>query len=280
MVKNLRHIFDYYQNHTDKNKFDINITGGEPTVWPDLHNYCKELQEQHNVMTSIQSNGSRTVRWWKDNAKIFSKVLLSYHVGEGNLEHFTEVADICYEEGTFVVVTVCMDPKNWNKCIQAIDHFKSKSRNKWYIRLQHLEGNNIVYNEEQRNFLLRPVIRLPNFLYAIKHFKKFYNKESKIKFDTGKIIKASQHEISINGWNHFKGWECNLGIDSFQINYDGSISGGCGQKLFENYNIYDVQFEKKFNPLIKSVTCEIDICGCVPEINLNKKIIPINLQRS
>lgn len=275
VVKNLRHIFDYYQKNTDKNKFDINITGGEPTVWPDLHNYCKEIQQHHDVMTSIQSNGSRTLRWWKENAKIFSKVLLSYHHKEADLKHFTEVANICYEEGTFVVVTVCMDPLNWDQCLAAIDYFKSNSRNRWYIRLQHLEGNNIVYTDEQKKFLLKTVQRIPNLIYAFSHRKKFYDKESRIKFDNGSIKKAEQHEITINEWNHFLGWECNLGVDSFQINYDGSISGGCGQSLFNYSNIYDENFTKVFSPEIKPVVCNIDTCGCVPEINLSKRMIPI-----
>lgn len=275
MVKNLRHIFDYYKKNTNKNKFDINITGGEPTVWPDLQDYCKLIQEENDVMTSLQSNGSRTLRWWKDNAKIFSKVLLSYHYKESNIKHFTEVADICYEQGTFVVVTVCMDPLNWNECVAAIDYFKKHSKYKWYIRLQFLEGKEIIYTDEQKTFLHQTVQRYPNFWYALKNIKKFYNKESSIKFDNGTTRKLSQHEISINNWNHFKGWECNLGVDSFQINFDGTISGGCGQSLFDNLSIYDQNFTYKFYPNINPVICSIDSCTCVPEINLSKKVIPI-----
>lgn len=274
MVKNLRHIFNHYQTHTNKNKFDINITGGEPTLWPYLQDYCYELQEQHDVMISLQSNGSRTLRWWEQHANIFSKVLLSYHHKEGNLEHFTNVADTCYEQGTFVVVTVCMDPAAWQKCLDAVEYFKNNSKHKWYIRIQKLEGN-VFYSSEQNEYLLKAVKRLPDLLYAFKHRRKFYNKESKIEFDTGLIKKADQHEISTNGWNHFKGWECNLGVDSFQIGYDGRISGSCGQTLFKDINLYDPDLCDKFNPAIQPVVCQIDTCLCVPEINLSKKIIPL-----
>lgn len=273
MVKNLKHIFNQY---TDKSVFDINITGGEPTLWPDLQDYCKEIKAEHNVMLSLQSNGSRTLRWWEENSHLFSKVLLSYHHKEADLEHFVAVADTCYRN-TFVVVTVCMDPDNWDKCIDAIEYLKRNSKHKWYIRLQKLEGN-FKYTPTQIEFLKQPVVRLPNLFHAFRHRHKFYNKESKVQFENGKILKINQHDISLNDWNVFTGWECNLGVDSMYIGPDGFIGGSCGQRLFDgtqNYSLYDPEFEKHFNPQITPTICSISKCICVPEINLTKKIIPL-----
>jgi hypothetical protein len=40
--------------------------------------------------------------------------------------------------------------------------------------------------------------------------------------------------------------------------------------LFENYNINDVDFIEKFNPVIKPKICDMDFCGCQPEQLLDK----------
>lgn len=280
MVKNINHIFNQYRKHTNKTLFDINITGGEPTLWPDLQEYCKEIKKEHNVMISLQSNGSRTLRWWEENAHLFSKILLSYHHKEADIDHFISVADMCYEKNSFVVVTVCMDPGNWGKCINIVEYLKSNSKHKWYIRLQKLEGN-FHYTADQILYLKKPVKRFPNLIYAFRHRHKFYNKESKVKFNNGKIVKMNQHDISLNHWNQFENWECNIGVDSLAIGPDGVIGGSCGQKLYNEsdyYNLYDEDFEIKFNPVIQPSICRIPRCLCVPEINLSKKTIPIVLK--
>jgi len=274
-ANNFKSLFDYYLSNTNKKKFSLEITGGEPTLWPDLQLFCKEIQTHYNVMISLQSNGSRTLRWWNENSQLFSKVLLSYHIQESNITSFIEVADTCYANDTFVVATVCMDPNSWDQCLNAIDSMKN-SKYRWYIRLQKLE--NIEYTPDQMSFLMKPIIRLPNLWYAWKHRSKFYNKESKGKFLNGSVKTLSQHEISLNKWNHFYNWECNLGVDSLFITPDGVITGTCNQILFnekKNYNIFDPDFSNNFNPTIKPLTCKSIGCYCVPEINLSKRSIPI-----
>lgn len=271
VAKNINFLFDYYKQHTHKRKFDINITGGEPTLWPDLDKFCKTFKDRNDTFITLQSNGSRTLRWWNENGYVFDKVLLSAHHKEIDIDHFINVADTLYDQGVYVVVTVCMDPNGWDESVALIKKLES-SKNRWYIRLQKLEGN-FTYTPDQVKFLKSPVVRLPNLIYAWKHRKKFYNKESKVKFDNGKIKQMSSHEISLNNWNHFKGWDCNLGVDSLFINLNGELTGTCSQKIYDKdfyYNINDTDFTEKFNPAITPTRCDNYGCYCVPEINMTK----------
>lgn len=271
VANNMKHLFSHYKQNSNKKIFDINITGGEPTLWPDLHKFCLDIKQDNDVMISLQSNGSRTLRWWQENGSVFSKVLLTAHHKDADIGHLITVADTLYALGVFVVVTVCMDPDHWEECVKIVEELK-KSRRRWYIRLQKLEGN-FEYTDEQKKYFKNPVKRLPGIIYAWKNRHKFYNKESKVRFNNNKIKTMSSHEISLNHWNHFNGWSCNLGVDSIFIDLGGNITGSCQQKIYGEdfyYNINDQDFVEKFSPTIAPTKCRQLGCYCVPEINMTK----------
>jgi hypothetical protein len=76
------------------------------------------------------------------------------------------------------------------------------------------------------------------------------------------------------------GWECTVGVNWIAIKHDGTVSGICGNGLFENnerYNIFSDDFTEKFNPIIKNTICNIEQCWCLYEANMPKrKVIPIH----
>jgi len=281
VAKNFNHLFDYYVDHTNKRKFDIQLIGGEPTMWSNLPEFCSAIREKHNVSIMIVSNGSRTLRWWKDNGHLFDHVQLSCHHKEVDVDHFIEVADTLYDLNVVVTALVLMDPYEWDKCVNLVEKLKTSKR-RWAINLQALESNSsykISYTKEQADWLEKNTrVRYGNPFYLMRNmFKAYmYQKEPKAVFPNGTKKRLTNHAITLNGWNHFNGWECNLGVDSIFIPLDGSITGTCLQKLYNKdfyYNIYDEDFAKNFTPEIKPVICRQLGCYCVSEINLQKKKI-------
>lgn len=67
IVKSGRKLFDAYKNKFNKDVLHINLHGGgEPTMWPHIEQFCKEIKEQHNVKKKL----------FKDcNLNIFSAIL-------------------------------------------------------------------------------------------------------------------------------------------------------------------------------------------------------------
>ena len=56
VIKNFRTLFDEYTQKLNKTKFNlIIIGGGEPTMWPHIEQFCKEIKETHNVNINIIS---------------------------------------------------------------------------------------------------------------------------------------------------------------------------------------------------------------------------------
>lgn len=274
-VENLLHVIRHYRKN-GKSRIFLQIIGGEPTLWPQLGEFA-EIFAKENCIISIATNGSRTLRWWKENGKYFHKVILSCHHKEMNLEHNISVADILYESGSIVDASVLMDPAEWEKCVSIVNLLK-KSKHRWTIVASEIIHDSVHYTEEQKKYLKSYIKRIPNLWYYFKNNKHHTTKVT-ITYEDGSKRKVKNNGIQLEKNNHFFGWECNVGVDSFFINKDGQISGACGQKLYrENlfYNLYDEDFKNKFKPKIKTVICSKNDCVSQAEVNLRKhKVIPI-----
>ena len=278
-VKHLLHVIRHYRANGKKRVF-LHIIGGEPTIWPRLGEFA-EIFSKENCYISISTNGSRTLRWWREYGKYFSKVILSCHHQEMNLEHNIAVGDILYESGCIIDASVLMDPNAWDKCVSIVEGLR-KSKRRWSILASEVMHSTVNYTEEQRKYLHGYLKRMPNLWYYFKNNKHPVDNVV-VTFENGSKKRAKSNWIRLAKLNHFKGWDCNVGIDSFFINKDGRISGACGEKLYrENfyYNLYDLDFEQKFNPTIQTVICSLSDCVCQPEINLKKhkiiELVPIS----
>ena len=273
---NLGHLIEHYRAH-GKKKIVINLTGGEPTLWPDLDVFVKYFYEKYNCTFSLITNGSRTLNWWKTNAQYFDRISISVHHSANNTEHIKTVADTIYEQGVIVEAQVMMDMTNWIWCQSIVNELKTSKR-RWMISAKEiLVDNEIIYNDQQKEYFKNSIKRYPNIFYFLRNNKLDIKRFSVI-LENGKRKSVSNSAIIVNDWNHFKGWECNLGVDSIFVDYTGRISGTCGEYLFGKdfyYNLHDQDFTDNFHPRITPVICTKDGCYCTPEVNLKKRIISI-----
>lgn len=291
VIKNFNHFLKQYREKLGKTKFHLKLGGGEPTLWKGLEYFISEIKKENNVYVSLISNGSRTLRWWKQNGHLIDNVTLSYHVAQANVEHHIDVADTMFELGKKVTVSVLMDPDNWNKAVNDIEYMKAYSKYKWFIQTTevieptHMALNSIKiitkeerrYTSDQKKYMRWSLKRIPGVLWFIRNIRSLKKDiklwESRAVLDNGSILKARSQTYINNNWNAFKGWECNLGIESLMINWDGNIVGACGQTLYgldTSFNILDKDFVKKFNPIFKPVICGINNCFCQPETHISK----------
>ena len=273
LVKNFTKLVNQYKSNGKKNIY-LHIIGGEPTLWPDLGNFVVEMKKLGCII-SMSTNGSRTIRWWKENAKYFDKVTLSCHHAEMDISHNIQVADILYENSCIVDASVLMDPGAWDKCVSIVEELKT-SKYRWCIVASEVLHQKILYTQEQTTYLEDHIKRRPNIFWFLKN-NKYYVDKIQVVFENGKSKKVLSNWIRLQKLNHFKGWNCNIGVDNIFITKEGTITGTCGAKLFGKpfyYSIYDEDFETNFNVKISSTICEADVCNCQAEINL-KKFIPM-----
>jgi organic radical activating enzyme len=248
-LKTFKEIFDRYK----KRKYNLFIAGGgEPTLWPKLEYFCEKVKELANCRIVLISNGSRTLRWWEDNAKFIDEAVLSCHVQDVNIDHFINVADTLYERGTEVLGLMLMDAQEWNRCVEYINKMLD-SRLPWNVQAKEVvssPGRDIdSYTQEQMDFLRDPIKR-----FTISKDLSQYNYVQSLGFYNDKQFTATANTYIMNKQNYFKGWKCNMPLERIAVDAGLNVKASCG-----------VKFDK-----LEAVICTKDCCDCQPDTHITK----------
>ena len=283
LLSNFKHLLDVYQKDFGKKEMKLEITGGEPTLWPELGNFASSLKSHiDNINIEITTNGSRTIRWWKENSKAFDEIHLSLHSVEGDAAHMIEVADYLYNEtDCHVAVNVIMDPDNWENSMRNLK-LMVEHPTPWLVKTwllinteRHIKSN---YTEEQLSFMSQKVHKKPPDDRIQKLIsKKLIPTKSKARvvYSDGTIEDYNSLELRIKKLYNFFGWRCRLGVDRVRIS-DGLLLGSCGARnlfnLKEPMSIYDPEFQNKFSKeIIKPLICnQINCGGCTSDLKVPK----------
>ena len=237
----------------DKVKYHLTIAGGgEPTLWPKLEYFCEQVKQLANVRISLVSNGSRTLRWWKDNAKFIDEAVLSCHVQDVDIEHFVEVADTLYENGTEVLAMMLMDAQEWNRCVDYVN-IMLNSKMPWNVQAKEVvisPGRDIdSYTQYQLDYLKEPIKR-----FTLSKDISEYRYVESLGFYGDKQFPATSNTYIMNKQNYFKGWKCNMPLERIAVDAGLNVRGSCGVT---------------FNTL-EAITCPKDCCDCQPDTHITK----------
>tara|TARA_B110000503_G_scaffold43199_1_gene70693 strand:+ start:1899 stop:2915 length:1017 start_codon:yes stop_codon:yes gene_type:complete len=284
---NLAYIINFYRDNVNKTDIRLHITGGEPTLWPELGEFTQYVTQETGAKVSLSTNGTRTLRFWKQYARYFDDIGISIHNERCNPNHIIEVMDEVYNNSPDVLIngTVLMDPFNWDKSAAIAEQLIAHPT-PWVLKVRPVlfDGEMKHFSQDQIEFMRRKVEKIPP-LDRIDRYKELGviqqdEPDIKVLLDNGTEVKYNTFNILENNWQHFEGWECNLGIDRFAIERDGAIQGACGQKTLFNLdhslNIYDPSLPNKYTlDMIRPTICQQRQCLCATDIRLPKRIIKI-----
>ena len=275
LIKNFINIFDFYKAQ-GRTRFHLELLGGEPTMWSDLQYFIEQIKQHHDVYITLITNASRTLRWWQEYGTLIDNVGISLHE-QSDVQHVIDVADTVYAYNKKITVRVLMDPNRWDSCVDNIEFMKTHSKHPWIIQCKEITPTanfTPVYTNEQREFFKTELKRIPDAAWFMRQRKLirqgFIKPYDSYYYDTqgGKHNATADHLLS-EGQIHFKGYMCNMGVESIYINYDGRIMSSCGQTLFnDQFNIFDG--ELNFSHDNQPVKCTIDSCLCPFETNVSK----------
>jgi len=272
--KNLSHLLDYYIQNTEKKRFEISVLGGEVTHWKYFIDFMKYFKERYDIRFTIITNGSKSLDWWKEAEPYLDYVYVSHHQRFSKKEHTRDLLDYLYEKNTIAVSGILMDPTCWDDCIETIEYFK-KSKHKWSIRYTQLIHKEVNYTEDQKKVISKLRARSANLFYFFRN-NPSPRMSPKVVYENKKTKSVKDNHIILERMNNFNGWDCNLGIDWLAIKIDGTLSGTCTNPLYKDpksYNLYDLDFTEKFNPVITSSICKQTGCWCGFECAMPKKRI-------
>ncbi|WP_340642545.1 radical SAM protein [Photobacterium damselae] len=247
--------------------------GGEVTLLRYFSDIIKIIHEE-NGLVCIVSNGSKSLIWWKENAKYLNGVSLSYHVNDIKDEkHFIAVAKILENsKNTRLHVNVMMDPQKFTDCYAFAEHLKEQV--KCSIALQPLfKGfghggitKKYSYTDKQESLMQK--------FRGCHDEKKLPEPRSllEIKYIDGSKDIRSTFDLLVNDQVNFTGWDCYAGIESIVITFAGDI--------YRAWCMQDGVIGSIYNENIilptKPISCHTKICQCCADISstkLNKQLI-------
>ena len=173
-----------------------------------------------------------------------------------------------------VDVNIMMDTAAWDRCLEANNYYLQSSY-KWSIRYAEIFHDNIKYTSEQTELLKKSRSRSTNPFFFLWN-NKIPMSKTKVVDNQYKTHKIDEKFLTLNRLNNFEDWECNVGKDWLDIKADGSIEGICGNMLYNQsikYNLYDLNFIEKFQPIITKTICHTSRCWCDFEANMPKRKI-------
>lgn len=117
---------------TQNKKIKINLTGGEPTVNPDIEEIISYMYD-NNIDIGITTNGSRKLNFYQKILPKLASLIFSYHMEyharEVLPENIVKIYNLAQQQKKYIHVHVhmMMLPTKFDEAINAFDFFKQNS---------------------------------------------------------------------------------------------------------------------------------------------------------
>lgn len=241
----------------------LDILGGEPTLWPNLHNFCKDFKDSstHDTKIIFSSNGARSIRFWKEFEVPVDSLGLSFHPEEAKVDHFLQVVGVLHERYPLTVYLMLSHP-NLNivrDVFEKLKSFKVKVRVMLIVEKLTLSHSGIVddlseYYEFSENKIDQalPPRGLRYRTYAS---------------DGDSVFPIQTQDLINKKLDAFENWNCFVGKDSIYIDQTGNVTGSCclAGKIYGN--IYK---DSNFDIPTEPIKCPYKFCGCGSDIEIEK----------
>lgn len=260
-------IHDNYSSHTDINILEravdrlteidkplrISLTGGEPCVHPDIEVLLEYLKRKNVSWVNVTTNGTRSWRWYYDNEMFYNHIVFSLHFEHGWIRIVDTILKY-YDSTEREMLVNIMAHHNYIEHVKTVVKKFDEVGIKYAVRrIRWTEGDHNVFDDLRYDgkdlewILSQSATAKPNCLV-----------------DGEQLIHAN--DIIKEHLNQFKGWQCNAGIESLMINWDGEVHRATCRVGGSLGNIYNNTFDIPLEPIV----CTRDWCTCAADIPLTK----------
>jgi len=231
----------------------ISFTGGEPCIHPkisELFDYTRQYASWINVTT----NGTRKPEWYANQP--LDHIVFSLHFETADWERYLLNIIDTHELVDIPIQVNIMAHHEHMENVKFAAILLQNHKIKYVIRRirwteSHDWFDDMRYNQKDLDWILKDeATALPN----CEVDKEYY-------IHANDIIK--KHD------NQFKGWSCNIGLESLMINWDGEVYRATCRVGGSLGNIYKGNFDIPN----EAVTCTRNWCTCAADIPITKSCI-------
>lgn len=251
--------------------YKIGISGGEPTIYKNILEACeyfrkKEKDEGLDIHIHSSTNLSKPKEWLLDYSSYLDSFSPSFHVDHADKDDFLEKI-IFLERKVFLLISMMLHKERFWEVVDFGNRLMDRDGSYTLIYSPILEeGEMCDYSLEELEFIKKN--------YRIKNEKggplprrvPVGQKREMVVYDNGIIGEFCQSKIAAENNNTFKGWECDIGLKSLQISYNGLLeASGCNVRCLGNWATGEYTFPTD------SIICPRDICTCGFDIPIPKR---------
>jgi len=284
---------DRHCTNQDK-QFKITITGGEPFVHPRFLDIVEYIGTKENCsMLVVVSNGSLPLEVYKKSLEWISNLTVSLHLEEGIESTRSTVTKIIElnKSNRFINVNLMACPGHFDTVKQTAKQFDDANV-KYVIRKIDPPTDDFALNtktKKEGKVAIEDTLEYLEEKKAHRHYTNtkfeeawttYYSKEEwnylqsrkkekwqnmRLWYNDTSFEEVNSDELRRKNTNTFKGWLCYIGIDSINIQADGTVYRGVcmvGDPL-GNIN-RDVIFPTE------PIRCPIKWCTCITDIPVRK----------
>ena len=252
------------------------LSGGEPTLNPRFSTIVKHIKEVNpRNLVNIITNGSRTIRWWRQYKHLINTVNLTAHIEFCDPAHLANVCREFYEPNVNELnVVVPMLPDRWDECVELATRL-TENNTGYSVTLKQLRigfGSEVYpYTDEQFEFFKTYSV----FNNYNDRWQRALPKPKDVEIDHDIIWKSGKrHSLNCNKLinqqvNVFTGIKCYIGIDKIYVTNEQYVQAGswCPQGRMPYGKLTDLaNIQWPTNPL----TCEQPRCMNATDMRTRK----------
>ena len=248
-----------------KQHLELELIGGEPTLHPNLVEFCRKISKLPNIHTTIYTNFSQTAEYYKELVDIDNRMtlILSWHTSNTQFEEKLALLPKEMLENN-ITVSVIYEHNNIKKALEVFDYVRTKYPYVRELSFPLIDNNPNYTNKYDEQSLVEYKKRLP-FVKDLTRIK--------VQYIDGTSEIVDQHYFIVDDeTRNYKRWICNVGIDFCFIYFNGDI---CPCDAYRNIKLGNLNSDKldEFNLNTKPLFCNNTCCPCVFDV---KKTLVFN----
>ena len=228
----------------------LSFTGGEPSVHPNFKELVQYARHRGVTWISVTTNGTR-------NADFYNSLPVDQYVFSMHLEYdwrrvFNTLKTVA-ETDIKVLAQIMAHHDCMPDVIELRNRCMEENIPNTVRRIRWTEGNHDLFDDMKYD---------PKDLTWIK------SQDATVKgncvIDNDKIMHAN--DVIKLHLNKYQGWQCNAGIESLMINWDGDVHRATCRVGGSLGNIYTGEFAAPVEP----ISCTREWCTCAADIPITK----------
>jgi len=265
-------IIDKISEDCKDNKVWLAFNGGEPTLYSELIELLTYAKTKPNVLTTMYSNASRTIRYWTElrDARVLDQLYVTYHSEQtDDYKHVANVLNLFHAEPITTIAIVTHVPKHITKAIEGYEYILENTGAFVNMNYMNAEGALQGYSEEQiekyKKYTFLPGRKTDSKVKSQVLPKHRISREQMIETysdNTKKLV--SLVNLKKEDKNKFQGWNCNIGIENMHIDVARKSKGMCD---IHSGILIDVEDLEKTLSFEKEPTiCKFELCHCTMDL--------------